>query len=229
MLPVSTTQPVRFTPPGCEGEGAPVYLIEVPSVLTRPLFYRTLVERGVSLPPDSELRAALEDGIREVIEPWQQEELLAVSAAYWDAIAADPAGVPDEARQRYFDMTRQLAPLLPEVRRISAAQTYFFELLPVVACECFLKGAENSPVEFKLAGGMLSRSTLTALPPGHVTAVGNKALELMNLSRDQEKNSESPSPSPSSPATSTAGPSRKSKGTSGTSSATATPPTPGSS
>lgn len=222
MLPVSAKDLIRFTPPGCDGEKPPVYLIEVPTYLTRPLLDRTLAERGLSPTPNAELRAAMEEGIRLLVEDRQRDELLALAAAYWDAADENPLNVPPEIARPYADVESQLLPSLPEYRRLVAARAYFFAMYPLVACECFLKGVENVAVDFRLGGGLVSRKTMEALDPAHAEAVGWRALTDTYLTKEQEKNSASPSPSPSSPATSTAGPSPKTAARGGNSSAKST-------
>lgn len=197
MLPISATDRVRFTPPGYEGvEKPPVYIIEVPDLKGKARFDRRMQEEGCNFPTDAQMRKALEDGIRAVVEESQQQELLDLTDRYWAACAEGE--IPEGLAEQFRDMAGQLESVVPEMSKLSAARSYWMDMLPIVACECFLKGVENVDVRFRLTGNMVSPETLRALDQAHVVAIGWKAQVLMVLTPEQRKNSASPLQSPTS-------------------------------
>lgn len=200
MLPISTKELHRFTPKSCEGmDRPPVYLLAVPTLAGRGEYRRQMALAGAANPPQEVLLRHLADAVRGVVAEDQRADLLALIARAQAAEELDP----DDA-QRLTDLERQLLPFHPPLAAAVADRLYHNELLPLVACKCFLRGVENVPVPFETAGGRVTDDTLAALDQNHLHEAGWAAFALMFVPRGQEKNSERPSPSPSAPATSAA-------------------------
>lgn len=223
MFPLTTRQPVRYTPPVCKTqENPPVYLIGVASVYGRAEFRSRMAELGLSCPSDEETREALIDGIRAVCEEDQQDQLIAIVE---ETAAYDGKPLPEELDALYRKIERQIRPHYGPYGELVGARTRFFEMLPILACKFFLKGAENAGVELTFKNGLLSDESLTALDPDHVTGIGWQAHILMHVGGEQEKNSASPSPSPGIPESSPTGDTLPKAATAGKSAARSTPKT----
>jgi hypothetical protein len=200
----------------------PTYHIRVPSGRGRAAWRRDVAMAGARLPAKAELFEALRSGVK-AIGPSNLDELLAKLdlAEAIEAGKADPDA--DLAREISAFETQMMGD--PGYSVLVAARTYWFEIAPLIAASHFLTGWENLDLPFARKGDRVPDDLLDALPQGHVQQIGLKAINLMSVSKDQEKNSASPSRSPAAPPLSIAAPSLPTAGADGISSASATPRT----
>lgn len=219
--PLSRT--IRFTPSG-EGDGAPVYVIAVPTLMQRAGFRRDVAAAGARYPGQDEMFEALREGVRSAVEDDAQPALLETL----DAAQAAAEGLAEDA-----ELVRDMAAIETAMRRhhppyaaLEAERAYWLAVAPIVAARHFLRGWQGVAAPFRRVGGLAPEELLAELPDGHVEAVGWEAIALMSPSRVQAKNSASPSPSPSARPTSPAEPSPATADPAGTSSASASPATP---
>ena len=175
MLATSTKEPVRFTPGRYqEAEGAPVYLVAVPSQRQVISWRRAVEEAGGRYHPFERMIACLRQGIREVVADDQQGELLEILDSYEAAVdARDSEGGdgPDAELEAQF---RQIEDAVyreyPPYRGLSADRGRWLDLAPLIACEMFLVGWENLDVPFKRRrhGGGVDPAALEEIGRAHV-------------------------------------------------------------
>lgn len=223
MLPISTKQLHRFTPPEVAWEESPpVYLIAVPTVWVRAEFQQRMTAAGAINPTDDEFRDSLVAGIRSLYPANDADELAAlVRAAAFEA--------QDEGGQtKIVAAERAVRAGYQPYRDLLAERTRFMELRPLIACKMLLKGVERVEVEFRTEFSEVHDDTMAALDPAHVVQVGLKAIDLMYVPRGLEKNFESPPPSPPGRKTSEAAGNRPTRSSSGGSGKKSTKKTPAS-
>lgn len=229
---------VRFTPrelqdaSGRPLPGAPVYLIDPPTLFTRSEWRRELADLGAKMVGAQALIVAMRRGINTVVAEDQRAELLSFVGEFEDSsasLAADIAefettiqgvetGEGDTAAsnaaldrlnrhsaliERMEDLEAQMRRMYPPYARMLGEQTYWLETAPLVAARIFLKGGENVAVAVERRNGRIPTELLDALPAGHVQEIGWHAISLMNAIGADAKNSDGPSSSAESQARST--------------------------
>lgn len=245
----SAKQEVRYTPrdfcdeDGKPLDGAPVYIIEPPTVFTRSEWNRDLLNIGARQVSNDDLLATLRRGIREVVEEDQRAELLAFVQAFEDSSqgveqeVADAKAVVDEHGEespegqaatqhllavlerhndlsaRMEDLEGQMRQMFPPYARKLSDQVFWMENAPIIASQRFIKGGEN--VEIRRERGRLPDDVLNAIPRAHLREVGWHIVRLMFPSKDDAKNSARPTSAANSRKPS--GRVRKGRGTSGAS------------
>lgn len=96
-LPLSTKTLVRFTPPGLDGEpGAPVYLLQVPTLRDKAAWRREVIAAGVVYHDATSLRRGLKAGIAALFDAEQARELIDLLDRF------------DEARDAFLEDVRRL-------------------------------------------------------------------------------------------------------------------------
>jgi hypothetical protein len=168
-------------------DNPPVYYVSVPTVRDRAKFHRLLAAEGAIQPQPFVVRNALREGIKAHVQPDQQEELMAIVE---EVMKDNPS---EEALIKYDDLERQIAAVHPPLCRMIADNAYYRAMVPVIACQLFLKKVENLDIKLEFMSGKLSEESLNQIPLKHVNEIGWFALASMALPKDQEKNSESQS------------------------------------
>src|SRR5574338_80975 len=207
MLPISTKDPVRFTPPSLEGrDDAPVFLLKVPTMRERLALSAAIAEEGVSIPSNSEMATALRDAIAEHVVDEQQPELLGFVDEF--AAAVDAGGnLEPELSGKIDEIVNTLRRYHRPLARIGAAREEYLGVLFMVRSAFMIVGIEGKDAPaVERRGGRLTERCIDAIEDrygrGTVISVGIKCQELTNPTEDDAKNSESPPQSPSGPATS---------------------------
>lgn len=245
----SVRQSVRYTPrdlcddDGQPIEGAPVYIIDPPTVFTRSEWNRALMNIGARQVTSSDLLAVLRRGIREVVDEAQREELLTFVQEFEDSSQGldeqvtsarqiidehgEESDLGKEAARslvkaidrhsdlvgRMDDLEGQIRIIYPPYARKLGDQSYWMENAPVIAAQLFLVAGENTDVEVVRERGRVPNDILDALPRNHVREIGWHAVRLMFPDQDDAKNSARPSSSASSRKPSAR--TKKARGTSG--------------
>ena len=220
--------PDRFTPPELEGQkGAPVYLIQPTDLLGKAAFRRELRAMGVSYPSTAELMEALRAGIRAGLAEDQQQGFLDLldraedhRSAMADAVRAVAEADEEEREGLIKDMPqlseadaydlntleRDMHLHYPPYAELLADRTYYLEVAPILAAQHFLVGWENVDARFTRKRGVVALDLLeSAMPEDRIKLIGNRAMTLMQPSRDEAKNSASRPGSPAGRGTSKAG------------------------
>jgi len=245
----SSKQEVRFTPRdlcdenGNPEKGAPVYIIEPPTVFTRSEWNRALLNIGARQVSSTDLLVVLRRGIREIVAEDQRDEILAFVADFENSsqgldeqiktaqhlieehgedseIGLEAARGLTAALERHEDLNGRMEDLEGQMRvnyppyaRKLGDQTFWLENAPIIGAQLFLKGGENTVVEVRRERGVVPKEILNALPRSHVREIGWHAVRLMFPNQDDAKNSARPSSSESSRKRSA--PARKARGASG--------------
>lgn len=203
-LPVGGGDLVEFTPADMEGqEGAPVYLLRVPTYRLIASMEAAQARAGLYYPSDGELVAEMRRGIRARVEDDQQAEPLGILDEYAATLGA-PAG-PDDADDRarlaemIADMEQQLAPVWPPLAELHARRAYALPMLLYLAAQHHLAGWRNVDVVYRASNGVVPDAVMERLPLAHIRVIGGRALSLRSGSRQALGNSASPSPSPPTP------------------------------
>jgi hypothetical protein len=202
MLPVSAKELVRFTPEQQDdGEPGVVYLIKPASVKERSRFEETLAANGVVNVSDRQFTDGMKQAVRALVEP---DAVPAIIVLIEEAEHRTAKGEPfdDDLRRQMEEIEFEMAEAYPPFAKLRARRLRRLSMLPIIACQMFLKGVENLDIQLKFAGNMLTDDSLEQLDSDHLSLIGWKAVSLMFLGREQEKNSASLSPSVSSPTTS---------------------------
>lgn len=193
MLPVSTKKPVAFTPASYEGaEGAPVYLIEVPTVLRRAELARDIAATGAKNHSDAALLEMLREAVEAYVEQSQRGELMDLID---QCEAAGLTLLDKELSAKLTDLQEQIAEYDDCFRNALADRAYWYRVAPIVAAQMFLVGIEGQK-PLPRRHGKLVDGVLEDLPMDDVDAIGWKAFVLMSVSKEQEKNCDSPSTLP---------------------------------
>lgn len=224
----SVKQEVRYTPRDlCDDngnplDGAPVYIIEPPTVFTRSEWNRDLLIIGARQVSAADLMVTLRRGIREIVEAGQQAELLEFVQAFEDSSqgveqeAAEAKAIIDEhgeespegqaAAQRMIDvldrhndlaarmedLEAQMRQMFPPYARKLSDQVFWMENAPIIAARLFLKGGENTGVEIRRERGRVPDDVLDVIPRAHLREVGWHAIRIMFPREDDAKNSARP-------------------------------------
>ncbi len=199
MLPVSSKQTVEFTPPDAmEREPRPVFRLQVPTLLQRAQWRRALNEHGATYPSDAQLLAALREDLR-AINPGNLDQLLEQVDAFEAAVDGEKLKLAPDMLA-FETLCRGIGGAYSQAL---ARRGYWGDLAPLVAAQMFVVGWEHAGPAFKRGHDGVDHDALAALPDAWLRSVGWKAIGLMTLSGDAEKNSAAPSSSPDAPATST--------------------------
>jgi len=247
----SAKQSVRYTPRDlCDDDGqpikgAPVYIIEPPTVFTRSEWNRALMNIGARQVTSVDLLAVLRRGIREVVDEDQREELLTFVQEFEDSsqgldeqvtsarqiidehgedsdLGKEATRALVEAIDRHSDLVGrmddlegQMRTMYPPYARKLGDQTFWMENAPIIAAQLYLKAGENTDVEITRERGRVPNEIIDALPRNHIREIGWHAVRLMFPNEDDAKNSARPSSSASS--RKPLARTRKARGTSGAS------------
>ena len=224
MLPISTKEPVRFTPTRLAGKpDAPTFLLRVPTLRERIALDAAIAAEGVRYPTDAELARTLREAIAEHVVDEQQPELLVHVEGL--EVATEEGKQPDpELATTLVEIGATLRPHHRALAEIEAERTRFLAIAMLVRAEMLILGVEGEnapPVERR--GGRLTEACGEAIErrygAGTLYEIGARTVALTNPTADDAKNSASPAPSPPGPATSKAARKRPT-GPNGTSSAT---------
>lgn len=192
MLPASTGTPAEFTPEHYKGAvGAPVYLIEVPSRMRRAELNREIESKGAVFHNDTYMRELLRECIREIVPDAEQAVLIEVIDQHEEQLKAGPP-YDEKLVKQLVEIEDSIRQHHPRYRETLANNSYYFNLLPLIATQLFLigrKGEKPFPRQF----GKISPEAYERLPDTDVVMIGFYANKLNRLSEEEEKNSESPS------------------------------------
>lgn len=192
MLPVSTKQPVEFTPEHYQGaDGAPVYLIEVPSDLRKTQLNSLVREHAGELISIDELLEMMRRCIADLF-PENERDTLIDSVDQYECqlkeLADKSRETVDAALLRDIEHIEEgLKAHHPDYRNALNRRTTYAEVLPIIATQLFLigrKGESPLPRQF----GRLKDGETEKLPPRDKLAIGYFAYNLTVLSEEQRKN-----------------------------------------
>ena len=247
-----TRKTVRFTPPELEGrEGAPVYILKMPSKRDQIEFKSAIAGSGLRYPSNEELFECMRDDLRVNVQEF--EPLIKAIDAYEEQVAALDeftagaidrlAEIADDERDATSETLAKDAPkvdpaLIDQINKIEKdmrahcpayndllrQRTRFNELYPLMVVEQFLVDWEHVDAEFGRVNGLVDDESLSAIPDDQIRAIFRRMMELIAPTPDQAKNSVSPSGSSQDPSNSPAGGGRRTA-VSGTSTENASGPT----
>lgn len=229
MLPISTKEPVRFTPDYLDaGDNAPVFLLKVPTMRERIALDAAIVAEGCRFPGNAELIAALRAGVEQHVIEADQPALLAIIDAFAELPSTETLA-PDLA-VKIDGIAKALRPVYPVYAELEGERSRYLSIASLVRVELFLAGTEGDGAPaIERRGGRVTEGSIAALEAaygaGIIGALGLKILTLSRPDLAQTGNSGSPRSLPSAPATSEAARKRKTA-PAGTSSASSTRKTP---
>ena len=225
--PPFTRKTVRFTPPELEGrEGAPVYILKVPTKRDQIEFKSAIAGSGLRYPSNEELYDCMRDDLRANVQAF--EPLIEAIDAYEEQVSAldeftagaidQLAEIADDERDAASEKLAEDAPkvdpaLIDQVNKIEKdmrahCPTYndllrqrarFNELYPLMVVEQFLVGWENIDAEFRRVNGLVDDESLSVIPDDYIRAIFRQMMSLIAPTPDQVKNSVSPSGSSEDP------------------------------
>ena len=185
---------------------------------------RDLAALGASYPADEHMFALLRNGIRALVAADEQAQWL----EFVDQYEALPDERPRMAERMQF-LEAELRRRYPPYAQALADRSFWLAVSPIVAARRFLRGWENVSLPFRRSEeGLVPESLIDALPEDHVRAIGGRAMELMYVDAEAEKNSASPSPSGGGQQISPAAPTPRTAAPDGSSTASSSPAIPAS-
>lgn len=205
MISLTTTEPVRFTPPFMAGQAdAPVFLIRAGSVVER-----AQLEAALAAPPYNagrvfpwDLADAAADAARALLTGDDLGLVLEALAAMKASMGL--AALPVEQRQLLSGVDEALTAHWPEYAELRQQEARRNELLPLLAAQRFLVGWEGVETPFTLGkDGRASDASLRALGQFLLPLVGREAYRLL-YAEEQRPLSSPPSKSGPGPVTSPA-------------------------
>lgn len=178
MISLSTTAPVRFTPPWREQEDAPpVYLIRAGSVIERAQFEAELAgEYGAERVFDYELLAAMEEGLGHILPDAEARERVL------DAARTDLGGGELEIAERQIveEARELLREHWPPYRTLVTRAARRVNVAPVLAFRRFCVGWEGIDGEFAAGPDrLITMAALAAVNPIEMQVAGNVAYGLL--------------------------------------------------
>jgi hypothetical protein len=180
----------RFTPDAYKDkENPPVYLIEPATLRRRGQFFTALTAAGARMPQSSELIGAIRKGVKQLVVEQDQAEANAIV----DLLEAKHPLADDDRIKLVIilDGLRQ-APFIP-FTQIEATQEHWDHLAPLIAADMFLAGWENVKEPFQRKNGMVPDRFLEEnISARDISAIGWRAIYLMNVDHDTKKNLFSP-------------------------------------
>lgn len=207
---ISARKPLRFTPEHRTGEEKPpVYLIAVPTLLTRADFRREVAAAGLLWHDDSDMFEGLRAAVRACMDPDTAAETIAAIDKHVAARrereeaareAAPGAGAEngtaapqdDEAflalGVQVAELEARMQRVHPPYKRMLAERAHFLAAAPILAAQMFLQGWENAGVTFERIDGYASDDCLMRLPEEDVRAIGWKVMSLFRPTEQQTKN-----------------------------------------
>jgi hypothetical protein len=206
VIALTTSEPVRFTPPFMAAQAdAPVFLIRPGSVVER-----AQLEAVLSAPPYNagrvmpwDLADAAADAARALLDGEYLGQVLDALAAMKASLGL--AELPLDQRQLLIGVDESLTAHWPEYAALRQQESRRDELMPLLACQRFLVGWENVKAEFTRGkDGRISEDSLRALGPFLPRVVGNECYRLL-YAEDQRPLSLPPSKSGPGPVISPAG------------------------
>lgn len=207
MLPISTKEPARFTPPYLAGQNPkPVFVLAVPTVRERIALDADIVAEGVGFPSQAQLLAALRSGVAEHVVDAEQgplNDLIDELEALGEAPAAGELG--DKIEQ----LQRTLRPVHRPYAELEAERGRFVRLATLNRTERFLLAVEGEGApQMERKAGRLTEASIDALAKAYGDAIfailGAQIAALTQPTADQMGNSKSPPSLPSGPAISRA-------------------------
>ena len=232
VAPPFTRKTVRFTPPELDGrEGAPVYILKMPTKRDQIEFKSSVAGSGLRYPSNEELYDCMRDDLRANVQAF--EPLIAAIDSYEEQVSALDeftagaidrlAEVADNERDVASEELAKDAPkvdpaLIDQVNKIEKdmrahcpayndllrQRTRFNELYPLMVVEQFLVDWENVDAEYRRVDGRVDDESLSAIPDDHIRSIFRQMMSLIAPTADQVKNSASPSGSSGDPSNSEA-------------------------
>lgn len=234
MVPKSSTETTHFTPSAlAEVDPKPVFRFKAVTERDADDVGVAMAEDGLTLYSEDAWWDEVERGIR---ANWSDADSEIIKLrSIRDAVvqsATDPSVVvsEDEAAD-YVDRLEQLTEIHPPLRKIRARNIRFENNFPLLLLSMFMTGWSGIDVEWKREAGRIPqntiaqiRSALAEIEAAHGLEQGvawlqvvTHAMGLMNLTKDEEKNSSSPLSAPSTPNGSGKTPAKRAGGNSKTS------------
>ena len=219
MIPLDAKQIEEFTPKSLLNVvPRPVFKFRAPTPRDQQRYNHQLTLEGIRLFTDVEIR---EEILRVVKDHWDEDTFRKQSARLETAwammdqkldVSADEVSAIQELVARCMDIS-------PMLRRMDADNKAFAEHAPAIAFGMFCVGWSNVDSPFRMEGGVIPYEALVAVAKA-IRAIERKAVEdrvegvneglgfleltlkafsLLNLDKEEEKNSSAPSPSSETP------------------------------
>jgi hypothetical protein len=221
MIATSKDEVEAFTPASLTNlVPVPVFRFRPQTPRDKRRYTHMLTAEGLRLFPEEIVQA---EAIRAMKVLWEGDDAqlannIARLKSYWETVkqsVTDSSVMIDEAEaDAVSEALLKISDAWPQLRRMTADNTRFHEDAPKMALAMYLCGWSKFDVPFKLEDGVVPIETMDALEKQleriQVQAIADKvegvdgtafqelalkALGLMHLTEDEEKNSESPSPS----------------------------------
>lgn len=194
-LPLSGKDVVRFTPAAFKPDDptAPVYLIGVPTGISKAKWRRDVTREGARGVSYAELHACLKEAVPALILDEQGRakalEDIETTAAVIERISRGekPEDEDWSAFARIAPIEQQALRDWPPYAEKQSDQNYALEIQRLLAAKHFLRGWENVEAKFNVKHGLVTDDSLSSIPPDHVVEIGLHALGLMALSGSQKK------------------------------------------
>jgi len=211
MPPVSTKEPIRFTPDSLkEQEDPPVFLLKPPTLRDKIALDACLAVEGVRYPQNSELSVALREGIVEHVVESDHPPLFEVLDEY-EAASESGTTLTADLLERIEQIAKVLRPYHRPLGRIESERGRFLAMAMLIRAEMFLINIEGKDVpKIEKRSGRITEACQEALEEkygaGVLFAIGARTLDLTAPTEDERKNSESPEPLPLDPEITTVDP-----------------------
>ncbi len=208
--PISLREPIRFTPESWKEdgelkEGAPVFLIKVPSIREKIALDTSISLEGVRFPSNQEMAQTLRAGVIEFVADEDQPNLLQILDEFE---AAADEGIPATAdlSEQIDQIIKALRPVHRPLSRLESERTRFLSTAMLIRAEMFLVGIEGveAPI-LERKNGHLTDECLDRVEQkygtGTLFSIGIRSMDLTTPTEDEKKVSESLEPSPLDPMT----------------------------
>jgi hypothetical protein len=185
--------------------GDTVYLIEIPTWITKARYRRAMTEAGTRIWSKDAMIASARQEILDSA-PSNMKGLLEVCDLYESMTAETDTTLVVSALEAWEQLARALQRAGGDFASRVADNEFWSQMAPMVAARCFLVGTDS--LRFKRGpDGLIPEATLSGtVPDDDLAMIGWRAMALFQPSETETKNSASPRPSPSGPATSIAAP-----------------------
>lgn len=186
MLPLSARETVPYIPRAYRDQpDPPVFQIGVPTVLGRAQWRRSVAAHGAQYPDDDALLDAVRAAIEFMVDPADRDKAVEALEAYR---AMAPGDRPAELTAKAAELEEMAFKLDERYAALRAERTYWGSVAPLLAFRQFVAGWSGLKAEYAREPEGVSALAMQRVPEALLNEVGLKAIELMTVTEDQEKN-----------------------------------------
>jgi hypothetical protein len=167
----------------------PVYLISPADYRSKSRWQADWMAEGAHFPVSAEFFEALRQAADEGWTAVAVDRLFEIEEVF-DSHGGDRAKLAED-QEADLAQAELDARKFPAYAALIAARAFWNRIVPYHAARHFLVGIESKKVKFLRQNGIASDATINAIEaayPGHVAAIGARAMELMSPTKEQEKN-----------------------------------------